>query len=79
VPTVLRSGPHRFFFFSKEDHEPPHIHVETAENAAKFWLTPVSLAWAAGYDARELRKLRELIEAQAEFFVEKWYEHFNTP
>lgn len=38
MPTVKIVGGHRFFFFSKENNEPPHIHVESAENAAKFWL-----------------------------------------
>ncbi len=74
MPTILRSGPHRFFFFSREDHEPPHIHVETAENGAKFWLSPVALAWAVGYNDRELHRLRELVEKHREFFLEKWYE-----
>ena len=32
MPTVLIFGPHRFFFFSREDNEPPHVHVETAED-----------------------------------------------
>ena len=50
MPTVLTIGPHRFYFFSKEGQEPPHIHVETAENAAKFWLSPVSLVWTVGYN-----------------------------
>ncbi|MBW6456390.1 MAG: DUF4160 domain-containing protein [Trueperaceae bacterium] len=27
-PTVLRDGPYRFFFFSNERGEPPHIHVQ---------------------------------------------------
>ncbi len=77
MPTVLRIGPHRFFFFSREDHEPPHIHVETAENAAKFWLSPVALDWAVGYNAKELRQIRELTEEHASFFLEKWYEHLG--
>ena len=77
MPTVLKTGPHRFFFFSKEGLEPPHIHVETAENAAKFWLSPVALAWTVGYNSKELRKIRELVEDQAEFFLEKWNEHFT--
>jgi hypothetical protein len=77
MPTVLKTGPHRFFFFSKENHEPPHVHVETAENAAKFWLAPVSLAWAVGYNSKELRQIRELVEERAAFFLEKWNEHFN--
>ena len=78
MPTVLKIGPHRFYFFSKEGREPPHIHVETAEKAAKFWLSPVELAWAVGYNARELRKIRELIEEHASLFSEKWHEHFHT-
>ncbi len=56
----------------------PHIHVETAENAAKFWLSPVELVWAVGYNSKELRKVRELVEERAPFFWEKWHEHFRT-
>lgn len=59
MPTVLRIGPHRFFFFSNEGQEPARIHVETAENYAKFWLAPVTLADAKGYNSRELRQVRE--------------------
>ncbi|MBM4049452.1 MAG: DUF4160 domain-containing protein [Planctomycetes bacterium] len=77
MPTILNLGPHRFFFFSKEDHEPPHVHVETAENAAKFWLSPVTLEWAVGYNSREIRRLRELVEDKAAFFLEKWHEYFG--
>lgn len=78
MPNVLKVGPHRFFFFSREGHEPPHIHVETGDSAAKFWLRPASLAWAVGYNAREIRLIRELVEKNATFFLEKWYEHFRT-
>lgn len=28
MPTVLRAGPHRFFFYSLENNEPAHIHVQ---------------------------------------------------
>ena len=77
MPTVLRIRGHRFFFFSREDQEPPHIHVETAENAAKFWLQPVTMAWAVGYNSKELRQIRELVEQNVEFFLEKWNEHLK--
>jgi hypothetical protein len=50
MPTVLRIGAYRFFFFSNEGHEPPQIHVERAEAAAKFWLHPeVRLAWSVRF------------------------------
>ncbi|MBI5879334.1 MAG: DUF4160 domain-containing protein [Chloroflexi bacterium] len=78
MPTVLIEGPHRFFFFSREDHEPPHIHVETAENAAKFWLSPVRLEWTVGYTSKELRQVRLVIERNEALFMEKWHEHFRN-
>ncbi|MBN1287996.1 MAG: DUF4160 domain-containing protein [Anaerolineae bacterium] len=77
MPTILRVGGHRFFFWSHEGNEPPHIHVETAENYAKFWLNPVSLAQSSGYNARELRQLHDLVIEHRELFEEAWYEHFS--
>ena len=78
MPTVSRIRGHRFFFFSNEGHEPPHIHVETAENYAKFWLNPVALARSVGYNAKEIRGLRELVEEHRDLFEEKRYEYFGS-
>lgn len=46
MPTLLREGPYRFFFYSDEGdpREPPHVHVTAGERLAKFWLEPVALA-----------------------------------
>ena len=49
MPTVLRAGKYRFFFFSNEGSEARHIHVESGENYAKFWLEPIDLARSVGY------------------------------
>jgi hypothetical protein len=77
MPSVLRVGPYRFFFFSREGQEPAHIHVESGDNAAKFWLTPVELAWAVGFNARQLGQIRKIVEEHMELFLEKWHEHFG--
>jgi hypothetical protein len=77
MPTVLRIRGHRFFFFSNEGNEPPHIHVETAEKYAKFWLNPIALAKSIGYNSKELGQLRELVEEHKNLFKEKWYEYFG--
>ncbi len=77
MPTVFRIRGHRFFFFSNEGDEPPHIHVETAEKYAKFWLSPVTLAQAAGYNAKELTRLRVMVQERRDFFREKWDEYFQ--
>jgi hypothetical protein len=44
MPTVLRWGPYRAFFYSNEGGEPPHIHVRSADFEAKFWLPDLSVA-----------------------------------
>jgi len=43
MPSVLRSGPYRFFFYSGDGDEPPHVHVERDDNTAKFWLWSSSI------------------------------------
>jgi hypothetical protein len=43
MPTVFRTGRYRFFFFSNEGQEPPHIHVKAGSEEAKLWLLPVEL------------------------------------
>ncbi len=78
MPTVLRVGPHRFFFFSNEGREPPHIHVETGDKYAKVWLQPVALSEAIGYNSTELGRLRVVVETHAAVFKESWDEYFGT-
>lgn len=73
----MRVRGHRFFFFSNEGREPPHVHVETAENYAKSWLDPVVLARSVGHNAKELRQIRELVEENHDIFEEKWHEYFG--
>ena len=73
MPTISRIGPYRFFFYSHEPNEPPHIHVDRDEMSAKFWLAPVSLARNLGFASPELRRVHRLvIEHQADF-LEAWH------
>lgn len=45
MPKVLDVEGFRFFFFSDERQEPPHLHVEKGNGAAKLWLQPVRIAY----------------------------------
>ncbi len=49
MPTILRIGPYRFFFFAGDRNEPEHIHVERDDNVAKFWLIPIRLQSSGGF------------------------------
>jgi hypothetical protein len=78
VPTILRLGSARFFFYSNEAGEPPHIHVERAGATAKFWLDPVSLASSSRLSDHELRWLERQVEGHRERFLEAWREYFGA-
>lgn len=77
VPALLRVGGYRFFFYSLENREPPHIHVAHAGRYAKFWLDPVTLASNRGFRSYELTTIRQLVEEHREFFLEKWNACFS--
>ena len=77
MPVALRVKGYRFFFFSLEGHEPPHIHVEQAERFAKFWLNPISLAKSRGFRSGELSEIQRIIEENRDTLLEKWNEHFS--
>jgi hypothetical protein len=77
MPTLAIIGPYRFFFFSDEGIEPPHIHVRRDSAMAKFWLNPVVLAFNAGFTARELRQIGKLVIEHQLTWTEKWNEYFN--
>jgi hypothetical protein len=77
MPTVLRSGPYRFYFYSHEPNEAPHIHVDRDDLSAKFWLDPVQLARNFGFRAHELREIQSIVVKHREEFLEAWNEFFG--
>ena len=73
MPTILRIGPYRFFFFSEESGEPVHIHVIREQTEAKFWIKPnVSIANNDGFAQHELRKVMRLFEENKELIEHEW-------
>ena len=77
MPTVLRAGPYRVFFYSSDAGEPPHVHVQRGPAEAKLWLDPVRLARSAGYGASELRRIRSILEGEHSLLLEAWYAFFG--
>ncbi len=72
----MRVGRFRFFFFSNEGSEPPHIHIQAGEDEAKFWLTPISMAANYGFNASELSEIQQLVVEHHELMLEAWNEYF---
>jgi Domain of unknown function (DUF4160) len=75
MPTILKVGPYRFFFYSNENNEPPNIHVERDSETAKFWLEPVSLAMNDGFSGKELRTIHLIVIENCNLFVRTYKEY----
>lgn len=76
TPTVFRSGPYRFFFFSREEPR-MHVHVSHPDGEAKFWLIPVvELASQTGLALHVINEAKTLVEYHRQEIINAWHKHF---
>ena len=75
MPEVFRFFGFSFFFYSKE-HEPVHVHVEGNEfvwNGSEF-----TLLVKEKIKANDLKKIKAVIDENADLIIKRWEEHFNS-
>lgn len=77
MPTSLQVGPYRFFFYAGDRNEPTHTHVQRDDAEAKFWLSPVRLAWNRGFSGAELRRLERLTGEHELQLIQIWNDYFD--
>ncbi len=77
MPTVLRIGAYRFFFFAGDRHEPAHIHIERDDSLAKFWIDPVRLQSSGGFSRNEITKIQKIVIENQQLLLEAWNAYFN--
>ena len=78
VPTILKEGSFRLFFFSREEVR-IHVHVAHPDGEAKFWLTPtVALATSVGLSESQLRQAHALVEKHLEEIQNAWNRYFGS-
>jgi len=78
VPTLLRVGPYRFFIYSGDRDELPHVHVEREGNVAKFWLDPIRLETSGGFSRNELRRIGQHVLENRDALLRGWNEFFGS-
>ncbi|NWG75760.1 MAG: DUF4160 domain-containing protein [Rubrivivax sp.] len=77
APTIVRDGPFRLFFFSREESR-IHVHVAHPDGEAKFWLTPqVELAVNIGLSPALLRQAHAVVVAHLQEIEDAWRRHFG--
>jgi hypothetical protein len=77
MPTVMRIGAFRFYFFSHEPNEPPHIHIDRGEATIKVWLEEVEVAKSRGFRAHEIGAIVAMVDEHRDKLLEAWHEYFG--
>ena len=78
MPTVLRWGPDRAFFYSNEGDEPAHVHVRAGGKEAKFWLHDLTIAINTGFPAHELGDIIQHLRAHRAQLLAAWNDYFGN-
>lgn len=75
MPTVLRETGYSFRFYSKENNEPPHIHIWGKGGQMKVWLTKdLEIAEVYNIPPHEQTKILKIIEKNKQKFLYEWFE-----
>ena len=77
MPTVWNDGKYRIFFYSDEGSEPAHLHIESAERRAKYWLVPIDLVWNDGFRSGELKEIVSILTENQAAFLRAWNDYFG--
>ena len=77
MPTILTIQAYRFYFYSHEPNEPPHIHIDKDRASAKFWLEKVSIAGNIDFTKKELNEIHKLVVKHQKLFLDRWHEFFS--
>ena len=77
MPTILRFGGYRFFFYSSDGDEPRHVHIEREDKIAKVWLEPIRLCYSGGFNRSEISKILKIVKDKQLIMMEAWNEYFN--
>jgi hypothetical protein len=77
MPTIIIVNGYRFYFYSNENDEPVHIHIEKAEGNAKYWLDPIQEAYSYDFTARQRKDIAKLVKEHCDTLKDAWYEYFK--
>ncbi len=77
-PTIFREGGFRFYFFSREEPR-MHVHVQSQNGEAKFWLEPrIQLAQHDSLSQREINEALRLVQEHENDIRDAWRKHFPS-
>jgi len=76
MPTILFIRGWRFFFYTNERNEPPHIHVKKGDSECKFWLHPqnfdIEKEYLYNMSPADTRLVRQIIFENFDYLVSEY-------
>ncbi len=79
MPIVLRINGYRFFFFSNENNEPLHVHVEKGDGTGKIWIEPnVIIEYCYDFTVKQQKEIIQIASENIELIKKTWDEHFKN-
>lgn len=69
------TAPYRLYFWSNENvdtHKPAHVHVESSDGFAEFWLAPVRVKHPGSYNAAQRARARRIVEQFEPECLDAW-------
>lgn len=77
MPTIYRFEGFRFFFYSNEGNEPPHIHISKNDNEMKVWLHSLGVEFNFGFKKSEVRILLKIVKNNQKRFLLEWEKFYE--
>lgn len=77
MPTILKVGPYRLYFFSHEPNELPHVHVDRGAATLKAWLGSLVMAKSRGFRPHEINAIMKMVADHRETLLEAWNDYFG--
>jgi hypothetical protein len=69
------TAPYRLYFWSNENidtHKPAHVHVDSSDGFAEFWLAPVRVKDPGSYNDVQRARARRIVEQFEPECLEAW-------
>ncbi len=78
MPNVFTYRGWRYFFYSNENNEPPHVHVRKDGREVKIWLHDISLASNRHCTDKEINTILKKVKQEQDVIMEAWNAHFGN-
>ena len=82
MPQVCKILGYLIFFWSREENEPPHVHIckgKPHKDATKIWMEELPRLEhnKSEIPAHDLNRIMQWLTINRDFVIAKWNEHFD--